>query len=73
MGFQQLQSTFDPFCATNSISYEKLHNLLKFDTSMRLLRLKVWPQNFEEVAKVRLRKYNKSFLARERTKFIKGP
>ena len=47
--------------------------MLKFDTSMRLVRLKVWPQKFAEVAKVRLRKYNKSFLARERTKFIKDP
>ena len=44
------------FKATNSISYESWSLLLKFDTLLRLLRLKLRPQEVAEVAKVQTEK-----------------
>ena len=41
---------------TNSISYKSWHNQLKFDTLLRLLRLKLWPQEVAEVARVQAKK-----------------
>ena len=40
----------------NSISYESWHILLKFDTLLRLLRLKLRPREAAEVAKVQAKK-----------------
>jgi hypothetical protein len=41
---------------TNSISYESWHILLKFDTLLRLLRLKLRPRDVAEVARVQTKK-----------------
>ena len=42
--------------STNNISYESLQFQLKFETSVRLLRLIVWPQEVSEVTEVKVRK-----------------
>ena len=41
---------------TNIVSYESWHLQLKFETSLRLLRLIVWPQEVSEVTKVKMKK-----------------
>ena len=46
---------------TNSILYESWHILLKFDTLLRLLSLKLRPQEVAEVAKSRQKKINQRF------------
>ena len=47
---------------TNNISYESLHFQLKFETSVRLLRLIVWPQEVLEVTEVKVKKILDEFL-----------
>ena len=47
---------------TNSISYESWHILLKFDTLLRLLRLKLRPREVAEVAKVQTKKNRSKIL-----------
>ena len=42
--------------STNNILYKSLHLPLKFETSVRLLRLIVWPQEVSEVTEVKVRK-----------------
>ena len=46
----------------NSISYESWHILLKFDTLLRLLRLKLRPREAAEVAKVQAKKIRSKIL-----------
>ena len=41
---------------TNIVSYESWHLQLKFETSLRLLRLIVWPQEVSEVTEVKMKK-----------------
>ena len=40
--------------STNSISYESWHLQLKFETSLRSLRVIVWPQEVSEVTEVKM-------------------
>ena len=47
---------------TNSISYKSWHNQLKFDTLLRLLRLKLWPQEVAEVARDQAKKNRSKIL-----------
>ena len=42
--------------STNSVSYESWHLQLKFETSLRLLRLILWPQEVSEVTEVKMKK-----------------
>ena len=42
--------------STNSISYESWHLQLKFETSVRSLKLIVWPQEVWEVTEVKMKK-----------------
>jgi hypothetical protein len=44
------------FRLTNSVSYKSLHVQLKFDTLLRLLRLKLRPQEVAKVARVQAKK-----------------
>ena len=41
---------------TNIVSYESWHLQLKFETSLRSLRLIVWPQEVSEVTEVKMKK-----------------
>ena len=41
---------------TNSVSYESWYLELKFETSLRLLRLILWPQDVSEVTEVKMKK-----------------
>ena len=42
--------------STNSTSYESWHLQLKFETSLRSLRLILWPQEVSEVTEVKMKK-----------------
>ena len=42
--------------STNSTSYKSWHLQLKFETSVRSLKLVVWPQEVSEVTKVKIKK-----------------
>ena len=42
--------------STNSTSYESRHLQLKFETSVRSLKLIVWPQDVSEVNEVKMKK-----------------
>ena len=42
---------------TNSVSYESWHPQLKFETSLRLVSLIVWPQEVLEATEVKIKKY----------------
>ena len=41
---------------TDSVSYESWHPQLKFETSLRSLRLILWPQEVSEVTEVKMKK-----------------
>ena len=41
---------------TNSVSYKSWHLQLKFETSLRSLRLILWPQEVSEVTEVKMKK-----------------
>ena len=50
---------------TNSVSYESWHLQLKFETSLRSLRLILWPQEVSEVTEVKMKK--------SKTKILESP
>ncbi len=41
---------------TNSVSYKSWHPQLKFETSLRSVRLIVWPQEVSKVTEVKMKK-----------------